>query len=111
MVETEEARVNAVRFESILNIIPPRADTLHERIRFDRLGRFAEVAIMFFRDTRLCVSARAARQPSTSPWVKSEVTGSVFKGRGNILANISVRSSPNEKFKGKIDRILLLRRI
>lgn len=27
----------------------------------------AEDAIMFFRDTRLCVSARAARQPSTSP--------------------------------------------
>jgi len=90
--EKEEARVNAVRFESILNIIPPRGYSACEtkRIGFDQLGRFAEDVIMFFRDTRLCVSARAAREPSTSPWVKSKVTDSVSKGRGNTLANISV---------------------
>lgn len=76
--EEEEARVNAVRSKSILNIIPPHGYCAceTERIGFDRLDRFAEDIIMFFRDTRLCVSARAAREPSTLPWVKSEVTGS-----------------------------------
>lgn len=77
----EEARVNAVRFESILNIIPPHGYSACERIGFDQVDRFAGDVIMFFRDTRLCVSARAAREPSTSPWVKSEVTGSVHEGR------------------------------
>lgn len=32
-----------------------------ERMKSDRSGRFAGRVIMFFRDTRLCVSARAAR--------------------------------------------------
>jgi len=104
--EEEKARVNAVRFESILNIIPSLGYSAceTERIGFDRLGRFAEDVIMFFRDTRLCVSARAAREPSTSPWVKNEVTGSVSycsKGRSNTFANILVSSSPNESSKVK----------
>jgi len=84
--EEEEARVNAVRFESILNIIPPHGYSACEtgRIGFDQLGRFAEDVIMFFRDTRLCVSARAAREPSTFTVGEERSHGSVLlEGRGS----------------------------
>lgn len=102
--EEEKARVNAVRFESILNIIPSLGYSAceTERIGFDRLGRFAEDVIMFFRDTRLCVSARAAREPSTSPWVKSEVTGSVLKGRSSAVILLQIFQS--EVLRTKVQR-------
>lgn len=70
---------------------------------------------MFFRDTRLCVSARAAREPSTSPWVKERSHGfCAARGRerereshrrGNTFANIFSPKFCERKFKGRIDRI------
>lgn len=71
---------------------------------------------MFFRDTRLCVSARAAREPSTSPWVKERSHGFCAAPRkrererdthrrGNTFANIFSPKFCERKFKGRIDRI------
>lgn len=107
-----------MRFESILNIIPRRGHSAceTERIGFDRLGRFAEDVIMFFRDTRLRVSARAAREPSTSPWVRSEVAVSVRSSRegGRVILHFRKYFSAKfagRKFKGRIDgESALLRR-